>query len=805
VIDPTSGAAGEDALEVLEFREALEGVAGRAGSELGRQAVLGLRPSGDPGLVELALDRVGELLVFLEDTREFQPPDVPDARMSLERLGIEGGVLDPIHLHVLGRLLGEARRLHGSLDRVGSDLPHLREMRSALYLDAPGEDRIGRTVDAGGEVLDSASPDLKKIRSRLRSAQSRIVRSLESYLKTVPERFRVMDGSVTVRDGRYVVPIRREGKGVVGGVVHDESGTGATLFIEPPVALQLMGELKELERSEHREVQRVLRELSDALRPVVDALAGDLEILIAFDSLYARARMAREWEGSRPHLFADGEVSLRIVGGRHPLLVLQGEERVVPFDLEMDPSERVLVVSGPNTGGKSVLLKSVGLLTLLTQSGIIPPVGPETRLPVVQRVFTDIGDAQSISASLSTFSAHLARLRTLLEEAGPGSLVLIDEMGTGTDPAEGAALARAILETLVARGALAVVTSHLGSLKTLDQPGSGIVNASLQFDGERMEPTYHLVKGRPGRSYGLAIARRMGLPSEVVDRAESFLSEEEAGLEDVLERLEARDAEAVELTALLEKERDHVVRLREELADREERMSRKEDSAEARAHEEARRLLMDARREVEEAIREVRSADGGEVDEASARARSRVERAAREHRKKAARPDRPAVVAGDVGVGDRVAVMGSGAKGEVLELREGKATVAAGLMRIQVPVGELSLVAKAGASGEEAGREGAVGPTPRGGIGGWSGEDMAPSPEVDLRGMRADEAALAVARAVDAAIFGGLNELRIIHGKGTGALRVMVDQAMKSDSRIQAHRLGGIGEGGAGVTVATFR
>ena len=285
--------------------------------------------------------------------------------------------------------------------------------------------------------------------------------------------------------------------------------------------------------------------------------------------------------------------------------------------------------------------------------------------------------------------------------------------------------ARAILETLVARGALAVVTSHLGSLKTLDQPGSGIVNASLQFDGERMEPTYHLVKGRPGRSYGLAIARRMGLPSKLVDRAESFLSEEEAGLEDVLERLEARDAEAVELTALLEKERDHVIRLREELADREERLSRKEDSAEARAHEEARRLLMDARREVEEAIREVRSADGGEVDEASARARSRVERAAREHGKKAVRPDRPAAVAGDVGVGDRVAVMGSGAKGEVVELREGKATVAAGLMRIQVPVGELSLVAKAGASGEEAGREGPAGPIPRGGVGGWSGEALA--------------------------------------------------------------------------------
>jgi DNA mismatch repair protein MutS2 len=798
VIDPTFGAAGEDALEVLEFRAALRGVASRAGSELGREAVLALRPTSDARLVGIQLDRVEEVVTFLGTIRDFVLPGVPDARSGLERLAMDGGILDPPQLHTLGRLLFESRALASSLERAPSELRHLKEMRTTLHLDPGLEKRIERSVDASGEVLDGASPELRRIRSKLRTAQSKIVRRLESFLETVPERFRVLDGSVTVRDGRFVVPVRREGRGSVGGVVHDESGSGSTLFIEPPVALQLMSELRELERSEHREVQRILRELSEAIRPVADALVADLEILVAFDSLYARARMAQEWGGHRPDLFPEGEAPLQIREGRHPLLVLQSEAPVIPFDLEMDPSERVLVVSGPNTGGKSVLLKAIGLLTLLTQSGVVPPVGKGTRLPVIRRVFTDIGDAQSIAASLSTFSAHLSRLRALVEEAGPGSLVLIDEMGTGTDPAEGAALARAILETLVESGALAVVTSHLGSLKTLDSPGSGIVNASLQFDGERMEPTYLLVKGRPGRSYGLAIARRMGLPEEVVGRAEALIGEEEASLEDVLERLERRDAEALEMTTLLERERDEVARLREELSRREDRLSRNEDTATARAHEEARRLLMEARKEVEEAIREVREATPGpEVEEAGGRARSRVERAAREHREKAVAPSNPAGADSDadIAIGDRVSVMGSGAKGDVVEMREGKATVAAGPLRIQVPLAELTLVARGPEPKREPGSPGAV----------WAGNEPTAASEVDLRGMRADEAQLAVARALDAAIFGGLHELRVIHGKGTGALRVVVDEIMKTDSRVRSHRLGGVGEGGAGVTVATFR
>jgi DNA mismatch repair protein MutS2 len=805
------GRAVEDALSVLEFQAVLEGVAGRALSGPGKEAVLARRPSSDPSLVNLELDRVSEVSSFLSDETDFAPPAVPDARVALKRLAMEGGVLEPAQLYVLGRLLEEARVLQAGLGRAGEGYPLLRELTGTLFVDRSSEEWISRTVDGEGEVLDSASRDLKRIRSDLRRAHSRIVQRLEAYLKTLPDRYRVPDASVTIRDGRYVVPVRREGKSEVGGIVQDESSTGATLFVEPPLAIELMNELRDLERAEVREIQRILREASERLRPLHGAMAGDQEILIAFDSLYARARMALAWGAHRPEMVLPGTEPLRIVGGRHPILLLQGEGTVVPFDLEMGAEERVLVVSGPNTGGKSVFLKAVGLISTLAQAGILPPVAAGSRIPLFARVFTDVGDRQSITESLSTFSAHLARLREIVIEAGPGSLVLIDEMGTGTDPAEGAALARAILEELVRRDSLAIVTSHLGALKTLDAPGSGIVNASLQFDPERMEPTYQLVKGRPGRSYGLAIARRLGLPSQLLDRAEEFLGSGEASLEDLLGRLERREVEANALAETLEREKRETERLTRELAERETRLKKAEREADARAREDARRLLLAARQEVEEAIREVHEAGVRELEEASRSARRRVEEAVAEHRPSPRRGEDVSAGAPELSEGDRVRVSGSGTKGIVLEVREGKALVEAGPLRMQIPVLELELLepvaggggkAASGARGAGGAPADAAGPS---GLGTWVGPDTVASPEVDLRGMRSDEAELALARAVDAAVLDGLSQLRIIHGKGTGALRLRVSEALKADSRVSSHRLGQTGEGGAGVTVAVLR
>jgi len=646
---PGRGVVSSHALEVLEFERVLDGIARRASSELGQDRVRSLRPGSDVPAIQDELERVDQVARFLHRSSDWGMPEIPDASAALKHLGLAGSVLEPGELFLLGRLLAAGRGLAGSLDKGEDQLPGLLSVRERLFKDPSTEKAIDRTVERDGTVLDTASRDLGRVRDRLRKAHNRIVRSLESYLRTLPERIVVPDASVTLREGRYVIPVRREGRGEVGGVVMDESATGATLFVEPPLSMELMNELRELEREEAREIQRILRGFSDTLRSVHTELVASQDALADFDCVLARALAALAWDGFAPRLLPPGTQDLEIVNGRHPLLLATGEGSVVPFDLRLEEGERVVVVSGPNTGGKSVLLKAVGLIVTLSQSGVVPPVGEGTRLPFFAGVFADIGDEQSISESLSTFSAHLGNLKEIVLEANGESLVLIDEMGTGTDPQEGAALSMAILEELARRSALTVVTSHLGALKRLDTPGSGVVNASLQFDPDRIEPTYQLSKGIPGRSYGLAIARRLGFPEEILDRAETLMPQEELRMEDLLAALERKEGEAARLVDSLSREQARVRELRRELQAREEELGTREKTAEARAREEARQLLLDARKEVEEAIRDVRSAgeDVAERDmaleEASRSARRRVEEAARAHqsRSRARKTGRP--------------------------------------------------------------------------------------------------------------------------------------------------------------------
>ena len=778
------------ALAVLEFHAVLVRVAGRAASPLGREAVSGRSPSTDPEDIRRELSRVTATQRFLSDRPAWGMPPVPDVRRALERLSARGGVLEPLELNALRVLLASSRALAGELDAPAGRQPPLDSVRALLHEDEGRENVLARAVDEEGQVLDGASRELKRIRGELRWAHTRIVQKLEAYMRTMPGRVAVADASVTIREGRYVVPVRREGKSEVGGIVHDESASGGTVFVEPPVAIALMNELRDLERGEQREIRRILGELTELLAPSRDLLAGALEALVDFDSLHARARAALAWRAEAPEVLDPGSDTLVIEEGRHPLL-LEGGGAVVPFDLVLDPGERALVVSGPNTGGKSVLLKALGLIAALTQAGVIPPVRRGTRLPVFRELFADIGDEQSIAGSLSTFSAHLENLKQIVAGGGRTSLVLIDEMGTGTDPAEGAALARAILEELVARGALCVATSHLGALKTLDTSASGIVNASLQFEPDRMQPTYQLVKGRPGRSYGLAIARRLGLPPALLDRAEGHLSSGEVSVEELLETLERKEREARSLVASLNRERAEAERLRAELEARADELRERERSAEDRAREEARQLLMGARAEVEEAIRELRTAvDAKQLEEASRRARSRVEEAARRHRAARAGGPQASGAAAELAPGQRVRLPG-GATGEVAEVKDGRVLVEVGTLRMELPAVELASI---GAALAERGIR-------RSRARRWSGSAPAPRAEVDLRGLRVEEVELALGRALDAAVVGELTELRIIHGKGTGAVRARVQELLEGDRRVKAFRLGAHGEGGAGVTV----
>ena len=782
----------EHALEVLEFGLVLERVAARAGSELARDRILALHPDTDPAAIPRELERVGATMRFVEEDPKWGMLPVPDLTTTLEQLSADGVVLEPSQLHRTGVLLNSSRRLSAEFTARDGRYPELLTIEQLLASRKDLEDSIARCIDVEGHVLDHASRELKKTRGKLRGAHARIVKKLEAFVTTLPERFVVADGSVTIRDGRYVIPVRREGRGEVGGIVHDESQSGATLFVEPPAAIALMNEVRDLEREERREIRRVLGELTAEVIEERDALRGALDALVDFDSLHARARAALSWRAMVPTFAGQDDATLHIRDGRHPLLLEKDPKSVVPFDLELLEGERAVVVSGPNTGGKSVFLKATGLICALAQSGVVPPVGPGTRLRVFHSFFADIGDEQSIVQSLSTFSAHLANLSAIVTEAGPGSLVLIDEMGTGTDPAEGAALARSVLEELVAKEATTIVSSHLGELKRLDNDGSGIVNASLQFDAERMEPTYRFLKGRPGRSYGLAIARRLGFPAAVLDRAEAYREDDGAHMEETLARLEHLEREAEQLVHQLDLERAQTTRLKEGMEGRERTLQDFERTADKRAQEGACKLLLEARAEVEAAIEELRASfeQGADLEESTRRARRRVEQAASRHHKTtsvargAARPV-------DIAVGDRVRIQATGARGGVVELRSGRAVVEAGSFRLEVPVSDLEVVDAA--------------PKPEVRPGSW----RAPSRgevrlEVDLRGLRVDEMELELSRALDEAILDDLSELRIIHGKGTGALRKRVTEMLDDDARVEVHRMGGPLEGGAGVTVAGF-
>ena len=789
------------ALTVLEFPRVLEVVAGYAHSSLGASRVAGLFPVCDLDAVRAEHARVEAMrgLVVSDDGWASEP--VPDLTSALARLRIPGTTLDGVALRGAAQLLGSARRTRDALygDRVSPMTRALLvQYADAMVRDAELERRLEKALDEDGSVRNDASSALRRLRREMAGAEGELVHLLERLMAKLPSHHQVPDASVTVRNGRYVMPMRREGVRGTGGIVHDTSATGATVFVEPPAAVEAGNRIRELAIEEQREVDRILRELTDALRPHHDALEASLEALVALDSLAARARYAVAARCA-PAPLGTASAGFAIRDGRHPLLLARGDD-VVPFDLEMLPGERTLLVSGPNTGGKTVLLKALALLSLMAQSGIPAPVGAESRLAAFDGVFADIGDEQSIEASLSTFSAHLKNLIEIVSDATGESLVLVDELGSGTDPLEGAALGGAILESLTRRGTMTIATTHLGALKELAQEVPGVVNASLQFDAVALAPTYRLIKGIPGRSYGLSIARRLQMPLEVITRAEERVPQAERDIHRLLEVLETRERESATVLAQLEADQADVHERGRRLAEREGEVTRKERELEKASRHDARRYLLDARADLERTIRELKAAGAAGVDEAAIIARRAVEqRAAQEadaldaidkaEREAVRRPAEP--TAGALAVGQTVAVSTLGGRaGRLLELRGREAVVAVGALKLTVPADTLTRISPRHLRDRET-AVAYIGDMP----------EVEAKHEVDVRGMRISEVEDAVLQAIDSALRADLAELRIIHGKGTGALRERVGQMVKDDPRVKSSRLGLWNEGGAGVTV----
>lgn len=791
--DPAPLPGLDDALATIEFSSVLDLVAQHAAGPLGAERVRARRPTDDLAWITEELARVGEIAALFRRGDHLQAEAAPEIFRALTRLRLEGSVLEAADLSAIRTVLIAARHTDAELHRVAELAPRTARLIRPLP-DRALDRRLELSVNDDGLILDTASSALAAARRELQSARERLVRRLEGILRGLGG-----SGAVTMRAGRYVIPVRRDVRPRPEGIIHDESASAETLFIEPTAAVELGNALREAQASEEREVLRVLRELTELLRPVHPQIRDAADLVATVDDLVARARWAVAVGGEVPQM-APAPAALSIVRGRHPLLLAQGGS-VIPFELTLELGERTLLVSGPNTGGKTVLLKAVALASALAQSGIVPPVGPGSRLPVFRRFFADIGDRQSIAASLSTFSAHVATLRRVLDWADDATLVLLDEIGGGTDPVEGAALAAATLVALTRRAAITLATTHLGSLKTLATTEPGVVNGSLHFDAATLTPTYGFVKGMPGRSYGLAIARRLGVDGSVLRDAEQRIPAAERKLDALLATAEDRQRQ---LTAELNAAEERTLELdamtarlaiqHEAQEAREAELRRREREAERSGRHQAKQYLLEARQRVEEALGAARAA----ADQAAARdARRLVEEAvAQETEALAAAELEPAPVmaggGGQLEPGQRVRTRGI--TGQIQELRpDGKVVVMAGAVRMVVDASEVEPLAGQPARERAAPTYNPAGTAPE-----------APM-EIDLRGLTGDEAESAALAAIDGAVLAERPFLRIIHGMGTGVVRERVRRVAATDRRVAKYEFAPRNQGGTGVTILEFR
>lgn len=788
----------DKALYTLEYDKILLKLAEFAATSLGKEEAARLRPSADLDEVRRRLAVTDEAVRSVE--LKGAPPfgGVADVRPQLQRAKL-GGVLGPSELMDIAQLIRGIRRIRKYTASVAEEIsiPLLEDLVEPLIDAKPLEDEIRRCIDEQGEVMDAASPELAAIRREIRLGESRVRDKLESLIRSASVQKMLQETLITIRGDRYVIPVKQEYRSHFGGIVHDQSGSGATLFIEPEAVLQLNNKLRELKLQEQKEIERILRRLSALVGEKAELLVSDNESLGYIDFIFAKAAFAKSQFATRPEM--NGEGKLRLKRARHPLIP---EEAVVPIDVELGESYSAIIVTGPNTGGKTVSLKTVGLLSLMAMSGLFVPADEGSRLCVFDGVYADIGDEQSIEQSLSTFSSHMTNLIGILKRVTSRSLVLLDELGAGTDPAEGSALAVAILEHLHRIGCRIIATTHYSELKAYAYNREGIINASMEFDVATLRPTYRLLVGVPGRSNALAIASRLGLPQSIIDFARREVGDDELRVDTMIASLEQdrRRAESERKTA--ERLRQEVEALRKQIE--EERFKFREQKAKLleEAREEARLSVLKAKREAEQIIADLRKMameEAASVKEHKLiEARRRLEEAVPEPVEKPRRPaeGKPA----DIGPGDEVKVYSlGGQKGHVVELTgSGEALVQLGILKMKVSLSDLELVAgkKPAVDARQAKTAAAIVKRTR--------DDHVPL-ELDLRGMTLDEALIAADRFLDEAFLSNLGQVYLIHGKGTGTLRAGIQDFLRKHKHVKSFRLGAYGEGGAGVTVAELK
>lgn len=767
------------ALRTLEFGKVLEKLAEQTTYSLGKKYALSLLPEADEELVNRRQEETKEAFTLLDETGHIALGGLHDLSDILKRVE-KGGVLFAHDLSLLKDTLLRVEELQKDMQEIGLRIPLLREKITGISDFSSLRKELKRCITESGELSDDASPLLRQLRERIRVLQNRVRERLDSIVKSSGNQQYLQEAIVTLRQGRYVIPVKQEYKGRFPGLVHDSSASGATLFIEPMEVVQINNDLRELQRKEEDEVERVLRELSSLVYGEIDLLEDANERLGQFDLILAKGRLAHNMKAVRPRTFKEKLIDLK--EAKHPLL--KGE--VVPVDIYLGEDYQIMVITGPNTGGKTVTLKTAGLFALMHQAGLHVPA-KEASLPVFNNVFVDIGDEQSIEQSLSTFSGHMANIVNIIGTVDEYSLVLLDEVGAGTDPDEGAALAMAILSYFQERSILTIATTHYSELKMFAYQKEGIRNASVEFDVETLRPTYRLQIGIPGKSNALEIARRLGLEDGLLDRAASFLKKD---VKDIEQMIGEMSKESYRLRLEREATTDSLIeleKLKAEYVRKLELLEEKERKLKDKAYEESYQLVAKVKREAEELINDLKEAQKSEHKEKSIQhARDKLKEMQNKVLENVEEPNEEPI---EVSVGDLVYVKTLRQEGEVISLDGNDALVQIGAMKSKVPLVMLQRL-----SGKKnVKRERAKGIS-------ISRAASVPS-EIHLRGMTVDEALMSLDKYLDDAILAGLNEVRIVHGKGTGTLRQAIGEFLRTHKFVEEYYLAPPQAGGHGVTI----
>lgn len=789
-------------LETLEFDKIRAMLAESAATEGARERALTLEPTSDPVIIARRQTRTTDALRLQNAKGTPSIPNVHDVGASCERAD-KGAVLSMRELLDIAGVLRAARVLIDYLNGNKLFDTSLDEIFDRLIPDRRLEERITRAIISEEMMADEASPTLAEIRRKIRNENNRIKDILQQYVSVGAHSKYLQENIVTMRNGRYVVPVKAECKNEVKGLLHDTSASGATMFIEPSQVVEANNELRMLQSREEHEIERILAELSASVADSAHAITLDLYNISEIAFYFACASLSERMQGTSPKITEKRTVNLK--RARHPLI---DRDRVVPVDLHIDGGNDTLIITGPNTGGKTVTLKTLGLFALMAQSGLHIPADEGSEMCIFDNIFADIGDQQSIEQSLSTFSSHMVNIIKMLDGITSRSLVLFDELCAGTDPVEGAALAHSIIEAVRERGAMCMATTHYAELKVYALQTEGVCNASCEFDVTTLRPTYKLIIGAPGRSNAFAISARLGLDESIVERARGLIGSDERSFESVIERLE-------ETRIAMERERAEAERQRIEYesfkADSEKQINRRLADSErelAKAKERAVAIVQSAKASSDyilsemDKLRRQRDSErlGDEVDEARRRMRAYMRENADKLDPVDEKKDEKYVLPRPLRVGDEVYIVNIDKKGYVVDNpdKNGNVTVQAGIIKTKTKVANLKLIENAPSFTDTSGKKSRAGDY-------RATVSRACRDEIDLRGMTGDEAWMAVDKYLDEAMLTGLSTVRLIHGKGTGALKKALWEQLRHDARIKTFRIGQYGEGDGGVTVVELK